>query len=303
MSRVDEAWRRASSLAAHSAGMAAHAQRFEEPDHAVLQHYPREARAPIVPDITPDRWPHRTILAPRTGDRHQLASPPAEFEHKLVVSERAAPIAVEQYRRIAGALHELQVDHGVKTLMVTSAAPDEGKTLTVANLALTLSGSCGRRVLLVDADLRRPQLHELFRLPNATGLSDLLRSERSEIPVLKVTEHLSILTAGQSDQPMAALTSDRMRVLLEQFSSTFDWVLFDAAPVGFMPDAHLLSRLTGAVLFVIAAQSTQHALVSRAIAGLDPQRIVGIVLNSVDVRNIPAAAYYREYYAQARPTD
>jgi capsular exopolysaccharide synthesis family protein len=210
---------------------------------------------------------------------------------------------VEEYRRIAGALHELQLDRGLKTVMVTSAVPEEGKTLTVANLALTLSESCDRRVLLVDADLRRPRLHELFRLPNATGLSDLLQSDRSEIPVLKVAEHLSILPAGQSDQPMAALTSDRMRVLLEQFSNTFDWVLFDAAPVAMMPDALLLSRLTDGVLFVIAAQSTQHRLVSRAIAALDPERIVGIVLNGVDVRNIPAAAYYREYYAQARATD
>jgi protein-tyrosine kinase len=303
MSRVDEAWRRASSLAAHGAGIAAHAPRFEESDDAVLQHYPREARAPIAPGMSAERWPQRMVLAPRAGDRHQLGSPPVELERKLVVSERAAPIAVEQYRRIAGALHELQVDHGLKSVMVTSAAPEEGKTLTVANLALTLSGSCSRRVLLVDADLRRPQLHEVFRLPNASGLSDLLRSERSEIPVLKVSDHLSILTAGQSDQPMAALTSDRMRMLVEQFSGAFDWVLFDAAPVGYMPDAHLLSRLTGAVLFVIAAQSTQHPLVSRAIGGLDPERIVGIVLNGVDVRNIPAAGYYAKYYRQPRATD
>ena len=81
-------------------------------------------------------------------------------------------MSVEQYRRLAGAVHGLQVDRGLKTLMVTSAVPNEGKTLTVTNLALTLSESYKRRVLLIDADLRRPSVHDLFRIPNTTGLAE-----------------------------------------------------------------------------------------------------------------------------------
>jgi capsular exopolysaccharide synthesis family protein len=219
-----------------------------------------------------------------------------------VVSGTAAPVAVEQYRRLAGTLHELQVEQGLKTLMVTSALPKEGKTLTVVNLALTLSESCRRRVLLIDADLRRPFIHEVFRLPNATGLNDVLSSGRGDLPFLQVSEHLSVLPAGHSDQPMAGLTSDRMRVLLEQSAATFDWVLLDAAPVGFMPDAQLLARLTRAVLFVIAAHSTPQLLVSRAIAELDPECVVGTLLNCVEKQDVPAAGYFQDYYSAARET-
>jgi capsular exopolysaccharide synthesis family protein len=278
--------------------MTARVERLDESEPVALQHYPREARVPSAPGIAPDRRPQRAVVAPRTGNRRQLGPLALSVERKLVVSEHASPIVVEQYRRIAAAMHEIQVDQGLKTLMVTSAAPDEGKTLTVANLALTLSESCSRRVLLIDADLRRPQIHEVFRLPNASGLSDLLQSDRGEIPLLELSEHLSVLPAGQSDQPMAALTSDRMRVLLEQFSSRFDWILLDAAPVGFMPDAQLLARLTRAVLLVIAAHSTPYPLINRAIAELDRECVVGVVLNRAELHDIPAARYYQEYYSR-----
>lgn len=300
MSRVDEAWTRAAGAVAAGGGIAPRVERFETADPSALHHYPKEPRSPAAPTMAPtERWSQRAVVAPRTGERRQLGPLPQIVERKLVVSEHAMPIAVEQYRRIAGALHELQDEQGLKTLMVTSAAPNEGKTLTVANLALTLSESCSRRVLLIDADLRRPQIHEMFRLPNSCGLSDFLRSDRSDAALLELSEHLSVLPAGQSDEPMAALTSDRMRTLLEQFSSDFDWILVDAAPVGFMPDAQLLSRLTRAVLFVIAAHSTPYSLISRAIAALDPERVVGVVLNGVEQGDIPAAGYYHEYYARA----
>ena len=300
MSRIDEAWRRVLGNVPHSRESAALAERLEEPHEGVLQHYPRESVGSSAEAV--DRLPHPTVVAPRTGDRRQLRPLHVAFGPKLVVSDKATPIGVEQYRRLAGAVHDFQVEQGLKTLMVTSALPNEGKTLTVANLALTLSEACSRRVLLIDADLRRPSLHELFRLPNARGLSELLRSEGGEMPLLQVSEHLTVLPAGNVNQPMA-LTSDRMRLLLEQFAATFDWVLIDTAPVGFMPDAQLLARLTRAVLFVIAANSTPHRLVSRAIAELGPECVVGTVLNCVEAHNIPAAAYYQDYYSPDRQPD
>ena len=119
---------------------------------------------------------------------------------------------------------------------------------------------------------------------------------------MQVSELLSVLPAGQLDQPMA-LTSDRMRALLEESAATFDWVLLDAAPVGSMPDAQLLARLTRAVLFVIAAHSTPHALVTRAIGELGPECVIGTVLNCVEDHNIPAAGYYHEYYAPVGRAD
>jgi Mrp family chromosome partitioning ATPase len=109
-----------------------------------------------------------------------------------------------------------------------------------------------------------------------------------------------VLPAGHSDQPMEGLTSDRMRALLEQFAATFDWVLLDAPPVGLMPDAQVLARLIGAVLFVIEAQATPYQLATRAVAEIDPDCIVGAVLNGVADHNIPAVGYYHEYYSTVR---
>ena len=86
-------------------------------------------------------------------------------------------MAVEQYRRLAGAMHEMQLTRGIKTLMVTSAIPHEGKTLTVSNLALTLSASYGREVLLIDADLRRPMVHDVFGVENREGLGEVLAAQ------------------------------------------------------------------------------------------------------------------------------
>jgi len=298
MSRVDEAWHRAAGPVAQTVGTAARALQLEQPDDAGLHHYPRETGDSNNFSVAPDPLPHRTVVAPRTGERRQLAPLHAAFERKLVVSEKAEPVAVEQYGRLAATMLELQIERGLKTLMVTSALPNEGKTLTVSNLALTLSESYRRRVLLIDADLRRPSVHEVFRLPDTRGLSDVLGSARGEIPLLEVSERLSVLPAGRPAHGMAGLTSDRMRVLLEQSAARFDWVLLDAAPVGFMPDAQVLARLTRAVVFVIAAHSTQHEFVSRAIGQLDPECVVGVVLNGLKEHNIPAARYYREYYSQ-----
>src|SRR5207249_10926568 len=108
------------------------------------------------------------------------------LEGKVVTDGDITPLPVEQYRRLAGALHDLQTERGLKTLIVSSAAPREGKTLTVINLALTLSDSYKKRVLLIDADLRRASIHGIFGLPQAPGLVDYLRSPASELPISEV---------------------------------------------------------------------------------------------------------------------
>jgi capsular exopolysaccharide synthesis family protein len=288
---------------AHTRESTARLERLEDFPEAVQQRVAREPepfRLAEVPDPVPQPPPHPRPqpTAPRKLERPQRQSGPAHstFEHKLVVSGNAPSLAVEQYRRLAAAIHDLQVEQGLKTLIVTSALPNEGKTLTAANLALTLSESCEHRVLLIDADLRRPFVHEVFGLPNERGLSDVLRSDDGDLPLVPVSELLSVLPAGHIDQPMA-LTSERMRTLLEQCAATFDWVLLDAAPVGFMADAQLLARLTRAVLFVIAAHSTPHSLVTRAIGELGPECVIGTVLNRVEEHNIPAASYLQKYYS------
>ena len=296
MSRIEEALRRA-SLAGGPQGPAASAGGLAVvANDAPLSKYPAESRGQSSARATPQDVA-RTIAAPRVGSRGQLGSFGDASDGKLILSQAAPPIVVEQYRRLAATLHELQTVHGTKTLMVASALPREGKTLTVTNLALTLSESYGRSVLLIDADLRRPSIHDVLRLPNVRGLSEGLRSDSSELSLLQVSPKLSVLPAGRPERnPMEALTSERMRKVLEESASAFDWVLLDSPPVGIMPDANLLAALTDGVIFVIAAGSTPYSMIERAVSQIGSEHIVGTVLNRMEEAASPESDYYHAYY-------
>ena len=121
-----------------------------------------------------DRCTAIGVAASRGTVTAGLGPHPSAVE-KLVVTPSAPPRMVEQYRKLAATLYYAQAERGVKILMVTSAIPGEGKSLTTANLALTLSESYQRRVLLIDADLRRPSLHMIFQIPNMSGLGEGLK--------------------------------------------------------------------------------------------------------------------------------
>jgi capsular exopolysaccharide synthesis family protein len=213
---------------------------------------------------------------------------------KLVTGVATERAPVEQYRRLAARLHLAQAEHGTKVVMVTSAVASEGKTLTATNLALTLSESYNRRVLLIDADLRRPWVHELFRIPNLTGLNDGIRADTErKVPVIRVTEYLSVLTAGRPDpDPMSVLASERMRRVLGDAGKSFDWVIVDTPPVAVLSDAHLLGALVDTVVLVIKAGSTQFGAMKRAVEAVGRDRILGVVLNCADENKHAPYNYY-----------
>jgi protein-tyrosine kinase len=225
------------------------------------------------------------------------ASIPVEAE-RLVVHGNADPVVIEQYRHLAAVLHQAQVDRGIKIVLVGSAEAAEGKTLTAANLALTLSESYRRRVLLIDADLRRPSLGKLFAVPPASGLSECLRSETPQpLRVTTLSASLGLLPAGRADHdPMAGLTSGRMQQILNQAAASFDWVVIDTPPVGLLTDAHLLSAMVDAAVLVIDAGVTQCAVVQRAIESIGREKIVGVVLNRIEDEALEDAAYYQYYH-------
>jgi capsular exopolysaccharide synthesis family protein len=165
--------------------------------------------------------------------------------------------------------------------MITSAEPGEGKSLTAANLALALSTSYRKRVLLVDADLRQPSLQALFGADDAPGLSDcLLAGEHTRVEPLRLSGMLSLLPAGYPEpNPLATLTSSRMKDLLSEQAQHFDWVIVDAPPLAVFPDANLLASLANGVVLVVGAGQTPLAAVESAVKMLGRERIVGIVLN------------------------
>jgi protein-tyrosine kinase len=274
---------------------------------AAIAAYPKEAAAeataaaptaaapPVSPRIEPAS-PVRAVAVAVAQRRFSDAT-----DGKVVVQHETSPASIEQYRRLAANLHGLQVSAGLHTIMVSSAMPRDGKTLTTTNLALTLSESYKRRVLVIDADLRRPSLHEVFGLSNEAGLADGLRGSATSIPIVQVTPTLSVLTAGAPDRtPMAGLTSERMRGILADARAHFDWVLIDTPPIGLISDAQLLASLVDGVVLVVGAGSTNHAAVTHTVNEIGRERIIGIVLNRV--QHAPASGgYYHDYYV--RPND
>ena len=225
------------------------------------------------------------------------------FEDKLLATPGMEFQSVEQFRRLAAVLHVMQENDNIKTVLVSSAVPAEGKTLTACNLALCLSGSYHRRVLLVDGDLRRPTMHEMFQVPGASGLSDWLRSDEDRAPAIeRVSKHLSVLPAGRPDpDPMGILTSHRMQELLTDASESVDWIVLDSPPVGLLSDGHLLARMADAVILVVRAAHTQHADIQRTIESLGRDRVAGIVLNQVE-RSPWSNRYSYGYGYDHRPT-
>jgi capsular exopolysaccharide synthesis family protein len=208
----------------------------------------------------------------------------ARLTEKIVVDHNMSPASREQYRRLAAVLHDAHNTSGLRLIMVCSAVAGEGKTLTASNLALTFSESYQKRVLLVDADLRRPSLHTVFRLDTALGLGDgLLSAGETKMLVRQVSPRLAVLPAGRpSSDPMAGLTSARMRRLLDEAKQSFDWVILDTPPVMLLPDAHLLASMVEGAVLVVRAGSTPHELVKRSADAIGRSRILGVVLNRAE---------------------
>ncbi len=313
MSRIDEALKRAKAAGAAPAAPARPAQppidtasvpppadAFTAPwefGQAPSEPEPIHPATPISPHPPARRMPG--VLAEReSGDLAVFKEFNRNVVEKLVVASGAPATSVEQYRKLAGTLHHAQLDRGLRVVMISSAVAGEGKTLTATNLALTLSESYKREVLLVDADLRRPSLHELFGIPNDSGLGEGLKAETERrLPIIKISPKLSVLTAGRPDpDPMSSLTSGRMRHIIEEAKARFEWVLIDTPPVGLLPDANLLAEMADGALLVIQAGLTPYTLVQRAAEALGRERIVGVVPNQVeDAHAFGGYRYYRYY--------
>lgn len=295
MSRIDQALRNWES----AKGAVPARSAVTDPAATSLADYPAESVVQSVgaSEPVPDEPSIQPTVEPRTERRAETRTRENDYLAARLVTGGSGSVSLEQYRRLAAVLHEAQVQGNLKTVMVTSALPGEGKSLTVANLAHTLSGSYGRRVLVVDADLRAPNVHRIFGIRNSGGLGEALRNGRQGLPFVEVSNGLSVLTAGRpGPAPLADLISDRMGDVIRESASSFDWVLIDTPPVGLLPDAQVLARLVGAVVFVIAAGSTPKSAVERAVSEIGADSIIGTVLNRVEDRRIPEANYYDDYY-------
>lgn len=217
----------------------------------------------------------------------------------MVVTHRdPGAIPSEAFRVLRTNLQFLGLDAPLKSIMVTSASPGEGKTTTIANLAVAFA-QAGMRVCLVDADLRRPMVAKLFGVENWVGLTTALIGQNSVDEVIResVVDGLSILTSGPiPPNPAELLNSARMGGLLAQLQERFDMVLIDTPPVLAVADAAVLAPRTGGVLMVVRSGGVARQQAARAKASLEAvkARVLGVVLEAVSPEG--REGYYYYYY-------
>lgn len=212
---------------------------------------------------------------------------------------RKSPEA-EAFKVLRSNLHFLTVDREVKSLLLTSTAPDEGKSTIAANLALTLEQT-GKKVLLVDCDLRMPMLHKILQVSNFRGLTNFLAEMASLEEVIQNIHNtnLHFLSAGPiPPNPAELLASEKMAALLKSLRESYDYVLVDAPPVLAVTDAVLISSKVDGVILVSAVNKTR---VDRAKEARDQlyranARILGVVLNGVERSRDDHYYYY--YYGE-----
>jgi len=205
--------------------------------------------------------------------------PPAD-NRPLAISQ-PGDFAVEAYRGLRTGLQFLGLDTEIRVVQVTSPVSGDGKTTTAANLAVVLA-QAGHRVIVVDADLRKPHLHEMFGVNDDRGLINVLLGESVELSIHNVIENLDLLPVGAvPPNPSEMLGSRRMRALIEQLAATYEMVILDSAPVLPVSDSVVLATAVQGVLLVAQSGRTSSKQLSQALAKLRQVQapLVGTVLN------------------------
>lgn len=211
-----------------------------------------------------------------------------------------SPIS-ETYRTLRTNIQFTALDSKEKILLVTSAGMGEGKSTTIANLAMAVA-EAGKKVLLIDCDMRRPTIHKIFKISNIQGVSDYLIGQVALNEVIhSIDPYLDILTSGTiPPNPSELLGSKNMEQFLNRMRKEYDYILLDAPPVMAVTDAQVLSTLSSGVILVVASGKAQRELAKRSKELLEAvgAKIVGAVLTCIDVKNTQYGYYH--YYAEEK---
>ena len=205
--------------------------------------------------------------------------------------------ALESYRALRTRLMRLQAEQGIRSVVMSSALPGEGKTLTTLNLALCCAQLHDQRVLVIDADLRTRGLSELLGQPARPGLGEILASQAQFNEGIFTTDlpNLHGLCAGASTAPPAELFADnRWKEFIGWCSESFKLVLVDSPPILPLADFELIASPCDGVLAVVRALQTQRTLLRKASAQIDPKKLLGIVFNATESEH--RNGYYNRYY-------
>jgi capsular exopolysaccharide synthesis family protein len=202
--------------------------------------------------------------------------------------------AVESYRNLRTNVQFLGIERKVRLIQITSTRPGEGKTTTAANLAIVLS-QAGANVVLVDADLRKPDLHKMFAIDGSNGLTNNLAGDPMELTIQRINDQLWVIVGGPvPPNPSELLSGRRMEAFADELARRFDYVIIDSAPILAVSDAAALSRHVDGVLLVVQSKRVSLPEVRQSLAALDRAGapVLGIVLTRAKVDHVSGEYEY-----------
>jgi capsular exopolysaccharide synthesis family protein len=226
---------------------------------------------------------------------------PNKYSDWLVVKSKPKSHISEAYRTLRTNIEFSNLDKPLNTIMITSAVPQEGKTTNTVNLALTIAES-GKKVIIVDADLRVPLIHKVFNSDSKPGLTNVLVDNKKLSEVIKkadeINSNLYYITSGPiPPNPSELLGSEKMKAVIEELKKQADILIFDSAPViGFADSLELANQVDGVVLILNAGMVTRDATKqAKALLEKAKAKILGVVLNNVDIKREGYYYYYHNY--------
>jgi capsular exopolysaccharide synthesis family protein len=227
--------------------------------------------------------------------RSLAISPPPDS--RLVSLTDQASLSAEKFRFLGVRLRQLRQTRSLKTVLITSTIPEEGKSTVSANLAITLAQRRQQKVLLLEGDLRRPSLSGKLGIREPLpGLSEWLQSDLGAITSiyhLQETGFWFLPAGGDSENNLELVRSERLSRLINQLTDWFDWILIDSPPVAPLADTSIWMRAADGVLLVVREGTTQKRQLQRGLGALEQSKLLGVVLNSST--NIEHDNYYQRY--------
>lgn len=220
------------------------------------------------------------------------------LQSRLVCVTDKESLAAEKFRFLAVRLRQMQQTRALKRVLITSSVPQEGKSTVAANLACTLARRARQRTLLLDGDLRRPSLTNIFGLGKITGLCEWLQGDSGPAECIYHLEEagLWILPAGSTPRnALELMQSGRLSALMDQLTAWFDWIVIDTPPVLPLADTSVWMRLADGVLLVARQGTTEKRQLQRGLEVVDRSKLIGALLNC------SSNASHNDYYYHYKP--